>query len=84
VLGLSEGLVPRDHRIPDENVRLFLVALTRTRKECHLLRVKWYGKSHASHRLPPQLNQSPLLSWISEDRVTQIVADARYFQKAKG
>jgi len=83
VMGLSEGFLPRTHQITDEDVRLFLVALTRTRKECHLLRVKWYGRPRAGRRLPPQLTPSPFLTWISRDRVTKIVADAAYFREAE-
>lgn len=79
VVGMNEGFLPRGAQVTDEDVRLLLVALTRTRKECHLIWVKWYGKPHGEHKIPPQLKPSRLLNWIAKDRLAEAVVNAAYF-----
>jgi superfamily I DNA/RNA helicase len=81
VVGMNEGFLPRGAQVTDEDVRLFLVALTRTRKECHLIRVRWYGKPHSGRKIPPQLKPSRLLTWIGKDRRAEVVVNAAYFAK---
>lgn len=80
VVGMSVGFLPRKDAVTDEDVRLFIVALTRTRQGCHLLWVKRYGKPRGS-KPPPLLQPSPLLEWIAAERVERVIADADYFKR---
>ena len=75
VVGMNETYLPkRRGAITDADVRLFLVALTRTRKQCHLIYIKWYVKE----RLAP----SRLLSWIRRTQLQAVAVDAAYFRPA--
>jgi ATP-dependent DNA helicase UvrD/PcrA len=81
MLGMNVGFLPRREKVTDEDVRLFVVGLTRTRKECHLVWVKWYGVAKGKGKKPKLLHKSPLLNWLAPASCTSIVADARYFKK---
>ena len=84
ILGMNVGFLPRNATVADEDVRLFIVGLTRTRKECHLLSVKWYGVANGKNKKPKMLRASPLLGFISSRRLTPVAADAAYFKKRRG
>jgi hypothetical protein len=81
ILGMNVGFLPRKATVTDEDVRLFIVGLTRTRKECHLLWVKWFGV--AKDKKAKLLKSSPLLGLISSRRISSVVADAAYFKKQR-
>jgi superfamily I DNA/RNA helicase len=73
VVGFNNGHFPRDAReITDEEVCSFLVALSRTRKECHLVSCGRLGN------VP--LRVSAFAEWI-EDEIEQVTVNAAYFNQ---
>jgi len=59
----------------DEDIRLFLVALTRTRKQCHLIYINHYGQD--------RLVRSRLLNAIDRRRFETVTVNAEYFHPAR-
>jgi superfamily I DNA/RNA helicase len=58
IVGLNNGHFPSDPAsITDEEICSFLVALSRTRKRCHLISYRWF----ADHGLAP----SEFLEWVA-------------------
>jgi len=76
VAGLQNGVLPRNPRnIKDVEIRKFLVALTRTKKHCHLLYTKMqYGK---------WVDPSVFINWIKADRKKEINVDKNYFKDSQ-
>jgi superfamily I DNA/RNA helicase len=72
VVGLHEGDLPRKAGdITDLEICKFLVALTRTRKQCHLMHtLRWSGQKKVA---------STFLSWIKPQRLTRIRVDKKYW-----
>lgn len=72
VVGLQEGELPRDRRnIRDLEICRLIVALTRTRKECHLMYTKFFsGKPKRS---------SLFLNWICYERLQRVRVDKTYW-----
>ena len=54
---MSEGHFPRRGEITDDEVCTFLVALSRTRKRCHVISDGFLGRTF--------LNESVFLDWIT-------------------
>jgi hypothetical protein len=74
VVGLHEGDLPRNPtKIDDIEVCKFLVALTRTRKQCYLLCTRRFGGVPKS--------SSIFLSWIDRSKKQSLYADAKYFKQ---
>ena len=74
VVGLHDGDLPRrPDKIDDIEICKFLVALTRTRKQCYLL---WTNRFAGIPKKP-----SAFLSWIGTSRKQQTYIDAAYFKK---
>jgi superfamily I DNA/RNA helicase len=72
VVGLMNGHLPVDPRSPsDEEVCEFLVALSRTRKACHLVSTKMFAG-------PPPLRPSLFLGWV-QPHSTQVAIDRAYW-----
>jgi superfamily I DNA/RNA helicase len=72
VVGMNQTFLPKRRGDPtDEDIRLFIVALTRTRKQCHLIYINRYGKE--------QLAPSRLLNAIDRHRFEKVVVNAAYF-----
>lgn len=70
VVGFNNGHFPRDPSgITDEEICCFLVALSRTRKQCHLVSCARLGQE--------RLNASRFAGWISE-RLEHVRVDAKY------
>jgi superfamily I DNA/RNA helicase len=72
VVGCNDGHFPyKRNAITDEEVCCFLVALSRTRKECQLVSCKMFGKEKHS--------PSRFINWIGA-HVDQISVDAAWFK----
>jgi hypothetical protein len=72
VVGLMNGHFPDRGAAPsDEEICEFLVALSRTRKQCHLVSTRIFAG-------PPPLRPSVFLSWVS-GQTRQITVDRRYW-----
>lgn len=68
VLGMNNGEMPCDpNAITDIEVCQFLVALTRTRKKCHLLSNKWLLNPKDKNGFIPANTISRLISWLPAD-----------------
>lgn len=74
IVGLHNDDMPRDpNNIKELEIFRFLVALTRTRKQCYLL---W------TYRFAGKLMQpSEFLGWIKGNRLQKIRIDKNYFEK---
>jgi superfamily I DNA/RNA helicase len=74
VVGLHEGDLPKNsNKVDDIEVCKFLVALTRTRKQCYLL---WTGRFAGVIK-----NPSMFLNWIDRSRKNYTYADAKHFKE---
>lgn len=72
VVGLENDELPRNQNaITDNELCQFVVALTRTRKQCHLVSTGRFGAK--------QLRPSVLLNWIPEDISETVRVDKNYF-----
>ena len=73
IVGLHESEMPRNaRRIDDVEICKFLVALTRTRKQCHLLHTwRWSGQPK---------RPSIFLQWIEPGQLQQVRVDADYWR----
>lgn len=75
ILGLEEGRLPSKRTaIKSLEVRKIIVALTRTRKQCHILypRNTFKKGTHKTNR------PSVFLEWVKDSRKESLVVDARY------
>jgi superfamily I DNA/RNA helicase len=76
VVGLHDGDLPRNPlKIDDIEVCKFLVALTRTRKQCYLLWTRRFAGVPKNH--------SVFLDWIDRSRKTSVYLDAKYFKQRR-
>ncbi len=74
IVGLHNGDLPRVATAPtDLEICKFLVALTRTRKQCHLLHTRRWGATTKE--------ASVFLSWIDRSRISQIFVNAKYWKQ---
>jgi superfamily I DNA/RNA helicase len=74
VVGLNSTILPRNPLQPtDGEVCLMIVALTRTRKRCHLIHYGWYADG--------PLYPSNFLKWIQPQRYEAIYVDKDYIAK---
>jgi superfamily I DNA/RNA helicase len=72
LVGVNEGHFPRDNaKVTDEEICQLVVALTRTRKSCHVVSVGRLGDA--------QLQPSVFAHWLRPFSVTRTV-DARYWE----
>jgi len=70
VVGMMNGHFPRDAKaITDEEICSFLVALSRTRQQCHLISAGFFGQGF--------LPRSIFLSWVS-DHLSEVIVDKNY------
>jgi superfamily I DNA/RNA helicase len=71
-VGMIDGHLPRNRSSPtDTEICQFIVALTRTRKECHLVSTRRFGK------VPTK--SSSFIGWIDRDRITTRTVNKAYF-----
>ncbi len=72
VVGLENGVLPRDSdNVTDNEVCQLVVALTRTRKQAHLISTGRFGAM--------QCKPSKFLKWIPGRCMTHVRVDKRYF-----
>lgn len=67
VVGVNNGEIPRDPaNIDDIEVCQFIVAMTRSRKACHIVSNKWFGmsKDKKSGNWIPETTPSVFMSWL--------------------
>lgn len=65
IVGANDGSIPKDRRnISDVEIAQFMVALTRTRKQCYVVSNKWHiaPKHKGSYQRPYE--RSVFLNWI--------------------
>jgi superfamily I DNA/RNA helicase len=74
ILGANNGDIPKDPRaIKDIEVCQFLVAITRTRKKCHVLSNQWYlSPKNPDGSFAPRKNRSSFISWLPAEFVEDL------------
>ena len=72
IVGLENSVLPRDaENVTDNEVCQLIVALTRTRKQCHLISTGRFGAT--------QCKSSIFVKWIPDGCMSQIRVDKDYF-----
>lgn len=71
IIGAQAGVLPRGAPMKDVDVARFVVALTRTRKQCHVLYTNRFSGQ--------PVTMSPLIAWIDSSRTEQITVNAAYW-----
>jgi superfamily I DNA/RNA helicase len=65
IIGANDGSMPKDpEHISDVEIAQFIVALTRTRKQCHILSDKWYIAPMLKGAYQQPRERSCFLDWI--------------------
>ena len=76
VVGLNDGEFPTNPRNPtDREIREFIVALTRTCKQCHLISNRLFER-------PPYRSASRFINWLEAERVEHIRIDRNYWGRS--
>lgn len=70
VTGLNVGHLPYREDPTDDEVRQFLVALSRTRKQCHLISCKMYNGRFQK--------PSPFVQLLGSGQVEDVYVDKKY------
>lgn len=71
IIGLNEGDLPKDNSdISDQEISRFLVSLTRTRKQCHLIANKWLNAPFGRKGFIQPKNRSRFINWIPNNLLT--------------
>lgn len=71
IVGCQDGEIPRGKTMKDIDVAKFIVALTRTRKECHVLYTSRFGGK--------PVRVSPFMGWISASHRRDLKVDKNYW-----
>lgn len=71
IVGVHEGSMPRSNRkIQDVEISEFVVALTRTRKQCHVVSSQWLFSPMSRHGdWLPRYEESRLVSWLPAELI---------------
>ncbi len=71
VVGASNGDMPRDpNNIKDVEISQFIVALTRTRKQCHVISDKWFMKPVDDRgKFVPPSEKTTFISYIPPELI---------------
>lgn len=74
VIGANDGDIPKNPRgITDIELCQFLVALTRTRKKCHVLSTKWlFGPKDGKGQWIKESKRSQFIRWLPETVVDDL------------
>ena len=74
IVGAHTGAMPRDENaITDVEISQFIVAMTRTRKQCHIVSNNWLVAPFDKEKnFLPRFQKSPFVSWIEEDLVKDL------------
>jgi superfamily I DNA/RNA helicase len=71
IVGVHVDAMPRDaNNITDVEISQFIVAMTRTRKQCHILSNNWLvAPVDKNKQFLPRFRKSPFISWIAPNLV---------------
>jgi superfamily I DNA/RNA helicase len=74
IVGANVGSIPRnDKAIADVEISQFIVALTRTRKQCHILSNNWLiGPKDKNQNRVEKFQKTPFVSWIDSSLVKDL------------
>ena len=74
IVGANNGSIPRDPRnISDVEISQFLVAMTRTRKQCHIVSNKWLvAPVDSQGQYIPQFGKTSFLKWLPKELITDL------------
>ena len=66
IIGAHNGSMPKNSgNVKDVEISQFLVALTRTRKQCHIISNQWFISPKDRHgNWAPRFEKSTFISWI--------------------
>ena len=68
IVGANNTSLPKDSgAIDDVEIAQFVVALTRTRKQCHIVSNKWLVAPYMNGQYQQPFGRSAFLSWIPDD-----------------
>jgi superfamily I DNA/RNA helicase len=68
MVGVHNGCMPKDNnRVSDVEISQFIVALTRTRKQCHILSNDWWTAPRNRKGWIPKFETSLFLTWIPNE-----------------
>lgn len=82
VVGLQKKASPgKAVAVAETSVRKFIVALTRTRKQCHLMFAKWVRSSGKKNSTMTEYKASTLIDWIDNGRRQFVNVDKDYWPK---
>jgi superfamily I DNA/RNA helicase len=72
IIGVHNGSIPCDpNRITDVEISQFIVALTRTRKQCQIVSNEWFIAMGKNGKWAPRYQQSVFVSWIPTELTEQ-------------
>jgi len=82
IVGVHNECMPKDNgHVNDVEISQFIVALTRTRKRCHILSNDWWAAPRNKKGWIPRFERSELINWIPmrliEDRGELRAADLK-------
>jgi superfamily I DNA/RNA helicase len=70
IVGVHDGCMPKDNRhVDDVEISQFIVALTRTRKQCHILSNDWLVAPRGKKGWIPRFETSLFVDWIPKELV---------------
>ena len=73
IVGANDGSIPKDPGgIRDIEIAQFLVALTRTRKQCHIVSDKWFIAPFLNGVYQNSNNKTSFLNWIPSGLVEDL------------
>lgn len=68
IIGANDGSIPKDpDNISDVEIAQFMVAMTRTRKQCHILSNKWLIAPYLDGIYQSENRKSCFINWIPND-----------------
>ena len=73
IVGANNGSIPQDpNNISDVEISQFLVSMTRTRKQCHIISNKWLVARILMVNMFSHFGKSKFLKWIPEDLINNL------------
>ncbi|MFC1592662.1 UvrD-helicase domain-containing protein [Candidatus Omnitrophota bacterium] len=74
IVGANNGSIPKDvNDIRDVEISQFIVALSRTRKQCHIISNKWlYSPKDKNGNWLSEFEESNFISWIPNELIKNI------------
>ena len=74
IVGTHDGSLPKDRNaMEDREISQFVVALTRTRKQCHVISNKWFiAPRDGNGQFVAPFEPSPFAEWIPDDFVRDL------------